>query len=190
MNASTEVSAAIVNAFEECVVEASYDKTSIDSICAKAHISRRTFYRYFQSKQSVFETIIDTYLLDPIFDIYDLTFAAQLGIPTSMSYNRSMMAILNKKEFFKKTLDKEHLELVSYYFQRLLSLHEESFDSPDLSAAERSFAAYSTTCASIGSILHWLECDCDISPEQFAKYGLRWIFARPREMEVGNYELE
>lgn len=185
-----DTSAAIIEAFEQCVVETGYDKTSIDDICAKAHVSRRTFYRCFQGKQAVFEKIIDSYLLDPIAGIYDLAFGDQLNFPHLLTYDRSMVAILNKKDFFKKTLNNEHLELVGYYFQQLLIIHRESFDSPDMSEDEREFAAYSTTCASIGSIMHWLEDDCSISPEQFVRYGLRWIFARPREIGVGKFHLD
>ena len=49
----------LIKCMKKLVREHSFSQISIDSICELAHISRRTFYRYFPDKYSLLET---TYL--------------------------------------------------------------------------------------------------------------------------------
>ena len=43
----------ILFAFERLLKEASYSEIGVNRICAEAHISKPTFYRYFQSKEDI-----------------------------------------------------------------------------------------------------------------------------------------
>ena len=55
---ATEMRLAIVNALDSIMANSSYDDVSIERICEVAHISRPTFYRYFDRKDDIFPWLL------------------------------------------------------------------------------------------------------------------------------------
>jgi AcrR family transcriptional regulator len=43
----------VLQAFENLLLDAAYSEIGVNRICAAAHISKPTFYRYFQSKEDI-----------------------------------------------------------------------------------------------------------------------------------------
>jgi AcrR family transcriptional regulator len=59
----------LINAFRELVATSSYDKITISDICAKAQISRKSFYAHYASKNDLLEQVFYTDIVKPLEDI-------------------------------------------------------------------------------------------------------------------------
>jgi AcrR family transcriptional regulator len=57
----TEKRTAIRRAAYRCFTKGGYHQTTVDDICEAAGISKGSFYWYYQSKQAIFHSILDTW---------------------------------------------------------------------------------------------------------------------------------
>ena len=62
--------AALLQAGLELFLEGGVERTSIEQIAAKAGVARGPFYLYYDTKEALFETIVDGFL-DPLMQIFD-----------------------------------------------------------------------------------------------------------------------
>ncbi|MDX9871739.1 MAG: TetR/AcrR family transcriptional regulator [Clostridia bacterium] len=53
----------IISAYQEMVITHGFYRVSMDALAAKSGVSKRTIYRYFQSKEELIEAVIDKMLL-------------------------------------------------------------------------------------------------------------------------------
>lgn len=54
----------ILNAFVELLQIKDFDKISISNICDKSGVSRTTFYRYYENKEDLVDSTIETIMSD------------------------------------------------------------------------------------------------------------------------------
>jgi AcrR family transcriptional regulator len=60
---SIETRSRILSAALECFARAGYDATGVAEICAVAKVSKGAFYHHFPTKQSVFQALLDDWLI-------------------------------------------------------------------------------------------------------------------------------
>ena len=58
----------LINTGWDLFISEGYDRTSVEKIIAKASIARGTFYLYFETKQALFEALLND-LYSPIYEI-------------------------------------------------------------------------------------------------------------------------
>lgn len=67
--------AALLQAGLDLFLEGGVEGTSIEQIAARAGVARGTFYLYYESKEVLFEAVVDGFL-DPLMEIFDRVEAA------------------------------------------------------------------------------------------------------------------
>jgi AcrR family transcriptional regulator len=59
-----ETRARILAAAQQAFGELGYDRASVAEVCARAHVTKGAFYHHFESKQAVFQQLLDNWLTD------------------------------------------------------------------------------------------------------------------------------
>ena len=98
------VEADIEKAFRELVGERRYRSITVKDICERADVSRKTFYSYFNDKDSLLERIIRRDMIKPMRDICSLLSNDEvLGLARSI-YERMYKAVYDDGEFYRALL--------------------------------------------------------------------------------------
>ncbi len=107
----------IMSAMLELLGEKPYDSISVTEICERSKVTRKTFYRHYESKQDVIEGSLDTMFLaiTKQFDLADTKpRAVMLFAYEYLEKDRSLAAIFKDKALFQVVSDKitEYVEMV------------------------------------------------------------------------------
>ncbi len=183
---------AIVASFERLVEAATYDEVTVEQVCRASNISRRTFYRYFDGKQAVLASILESDLIKPVHDIHELIDSDNLKSSSTIIYRRALGRVFEKRGFYRKVFTREHPELMAVYIDMVVAVNRESKGLADLSRQEADFAAYVIAVSSTYAMARWLEQDCAMPIDEQTRLCLRWIYGRFREMEAesGRWRLD
>ncbi|MBQ3272770.1 MAG: TetR/AcrR family transcriptional regulator [Solobacterium sp.] len=153
----------ILDTFYQMVMESSFDEVSIQDLCRRCGISRRTFYNYYTDKYNLALTLWSLNYLE--------------SRPADSHKSRYEMFIDNLKldyrhrYYYRKLLNDDKNNIMSSRLQRwlenfYLTLMADRFDRNDKASAL--FTRYHA--AGVNSlILSWLKEDSDISAEKLAE---------------------
>ena len=153
----------ILDTFYQMVMESSFDDVSIQDLCRRCGISRRTFYNYSTDKYNLALTLWSLNYLE--------------SRPADSHKSRYEMFIDNLKldyqhrYYYRKLLNDDKNNIMSSRLQRwlenfYLTLMADRFDRNDKASAL--FTRYHA--AGVNSlILSWLKEDSDISAEKLAE---------------------
>lgn len=64
MNSSTGLRDRIIKAAQDLISERGFQGWTVDELSSRAHISKRTLYRYYPSKETVVEAVLDVFFED------------------------------------------------------------------------------------------------------------------------------
>ena len=155
----------IADAFYELLKKKDYDSITVSEIAQKADLSRRTFYRIFDSKQAII-----TYLFERIFPNY-IAAINQLPVKTRDYLAVAIVGFVNKHLEFFQCLKRNHLDylVIDFFDQHLSSGRDGIWGGPfcDDEETERVFMM-TISIEHYNIIRLWLELHEKKTPEQMA----------------------
>lgn len=176
----------ILDAFKHCVANTSYDKTSIEDICRKANVSRRTFYRYFDSKLSACRAVFEQDIIQPVRDIYNLIDMENVRSSATIVYERGLKKMREDQAFYSKVFTRRHPQLLELYIDLVVDSNRPKFEKGLDDPEELELAIYVNAVANTYGTAKWVEEGFKIPPEVMTQYLLRWIYGRNRELDDKN----
>ncbi len=178
----TEQSAARQRILEQGLLEAMsqrhYDTISVSDLCAQMGIPRKSFYRYFSSKEGALHALLDHALLD-----FESTSVAGFSMEEGVVYQNMvrMFQYWRSQEKLLNALAKSGLS--GMLAQRAIE-HTVSEIGPmtsGLSGDERLYhvhAASFVACGLFSMVVQWHHSGYPQSPEQMARIAVRLV-SRP-----------
>ena len=93
---------AIEDSLKQLIEDAPYKKISVQDICENAHVSRKSFYLYYSSKDDVVASIFDKDVIQPIKSINSILSRSQTIDMYSVLYENLYEAIYKSRAFYTK----------------------------------------------------------------------------------------
>lgn len=156
----------IMEALLTLMEEKNYDKITIKDITTKAQLSRRTFYRNFDTKDDVFELLIKV-LVKEYTDKLIKDNATTLDELANLFFS-----FWTRKLKLLKLLEKSNLmeRLLKYFNKYVPIIHEYAFKTDSFSSSEnRKEAIYMITGGFWNILCYWLNEGAEKTPEEMAE---------------------
>ncbi len=154
----------IINEYIGLVLEKKNAAVSVSEICAKAGISRKTFYHYFQDRYSLVEAIFIREIEKPI-KLGINMFMTSDEITTTMYRN-----FLKRKDFFMVAMKEEGKNtLFEDIILRIQSLNMEIFDPVIENKTKLEYLSYELAASNAMLLKKWMRGGMKESPEFMAE---------------------
>ena len=114
---------AIIRAAMKLFREKGFEGATVTEIVEAAGVSRRTFFRYFPSKEQIFQTLIEQYwekVLDPEIGLYQVF--ADAGFPEDME--RMAAAIEKAVDRFAPHILLIYVDVIEFHGEHIRSFYE------------------------------------------------------------------
>ncbi len=177
-----EIPDQIVKAYRELLNNEKYSKISVSRICAKASISRNTFYKYYSDKNEVSAAIFYEDLIKPT-ELLKAHFSSidDMDGMSLILLRNTYQRVLNDRNAYENLLGGMGKAGFINLMQSILLKWTSSFAAEyDLSNEEQSYAANLLASSQVVVLVNWIENDFDVAPEQLAEFCNFWRFSNWR----------
>lgn len=150
------------DAFMELLKTNSYNKISVNDICAKCDTFRANFYYHFKSKDALAEWIFDQ-------DFAEMT---QNTDDTVSKLTMLLERMREHRTFYLKSLARSAYTPIYYCLKNSIAAYlvrMQQMEDTDMDAADRFKADYIAS-GWIGTVHLWLNGDFEMPPEQLAAF--------------------
>jgi AcrR family transcriptional regulator len=176
------------DALLELLGEKSYSKITISEINKRANLSRRTFYKHFESKDELFVSLVDD-ILGPIFS--DLSYAVSISIYGEESEKAIIMLFQRWKDnsdVFRKLRNTKCDTLLLEWFSNWF--HKMYFEAvaPKIKTKNKLLAEYTSNLiagAYFKALAYWADTGMVHPPAVMGKY-LYSLLGPPNVSEMQN----
>ncbi|NGM17469.1 TetR/AcrR family transcriptional regulator [Xiamenia xianingshaonis] len=108
---NNDVKGALERSFRQLVLERRYRSVSIGDICKEAHVSRNTFYDYFQNKEDLLATVFRNDAFRAIEQFHTMFSCDELRDIKQVEYtlvSKMYSGLLNEKELYSRLVLSMH----------------------------------------------------------------------------------
>ena len=179
VNSNSDSAQAIKEAFRALLRTTPYDAITVNDISAAAFVSKKTFYKYFESKQDAVHAIYRDDFIQPVHDI-----RAYLEVDNSPS----VISLMLEKNYATLYANRDiYLNLVKNYgWEKFVELriasaqetNKEIYACRGVKGLELEYAAYFVAAASAMVDLRWIREGFKETPQEMAALYARWILCR------------
>ncbi len=159
----------IVQAYLKLLQSKSATDITITEICVEADISRRTFYRHFESKEGIIECYANE-LMKTLCELQTQAYFQNNNNSFAKSYYEFFFV---RKDIYKCLIDNGYQDLIFMsYIKNMIPLYftprQETAVVPDIAHATECKMAY--TLGGLWSLLtYWFSTGCTQTPEELAE---------------------
>lgn len=180
---------AIIEAFHTCFANKPMEAISVAEICAAAHVSKKTFYNHFPTKQSILSAIIERDFFTPQREMRKALFASQLRSSAPIMLGLTFETMLRKRDFYEKLVREISPEVFVGMFSRQSErLNREAYlptkPLSDSEQAELDYMCMFLATASAQTLTWWLNRGFDLPPEKVAALYQQWAFGHIQSQDT------
>lgn len=162
---------------EQMMMEMDYDDIFVSDLCSRAGISRRSFYRYFNSKEDVLKFVLEDIIRDCHLQIV-LMFCPERSLEDRLT--EFLIYWKEKQPHWLEILTRNHQEglLIDMYLDWT---REEYLKDRNMKEEDRSMISVSLEYAATGllmTVFRWARLGFRKSPQEMAGY-LADVMTRP-----------
>ena len=176
----------IMNAMAELLEKFPYNAISVQSICDKADISRKTFGRYYQSKEDVVIAQIHADFAEPIRALLSIMSFKNVADSTRLLYKRSYDAFYEHRAYYLNVIDAQGIMwFVQQHMAASLALGDIPYSADKIGEEnaqgknlEADFVYHFFAGVGAMGLKWWVEHDFCISSEELATLVAKWGYAR------------
>ncbi|MDR0513590.1 MAG: TetR/AcrR family transcriptional regulator [Coriobacteriaceae bacterium] len=184
--AMAETNEAIKQAFKDMLDGTSYDKITVSALCKKLGISRRTFYRHFETLDDVVEALVYDDFIGPVRSIRATLPIEEIKSAGRLLVERSHKVFYEERKRYRKLLNyKGNMSLVETITRETYQLNQEIYQDYTLAPDEKDFAAYFAAASSAMIFAWWITEREDIEPKRMAKLTYEWAFSHWNDIDRG-----
>ncbi len=165
----------LIDGLQEAMLLQHYDEITVSSLCEHLQIPRKSFYRYFSSKEGALQALIDYALLD------SESFTAERLIERGSELQREMVRIFSFWLHRKKLLDAlSNSSLSGVLIQRAIehalqeTVRERRFLSMEEQFAQEYMLLFSVS-GLMSMVIQWHHDGYPQSPEQMSLVAMRLL---------------
>ncbi|MDR1014954.1 MAG: TetR/AcrR family transcriptional regulator, partial [Coriobacteriales bacterium] len=173
-----EAQDAIKEAFRGLVVQVPFAKITISGICGAANVSRRTFYRYFESKDDIIAALIQDDFVRPVETIAGLLPLDEIKSATRLMMERLHRTFFDNMEYYERLVSSIGTQgFIDAFVKEEGELNRQMYLEKGLSEIEAQFASDILCAAQAASLVWWLG-HRELDYRQMADMNLKWIHVR------------
>ena len=166
-----DVKQEIKNEAKKIVME-NTDKLTIRELCKRLNISRKTFYKYYQDKYDLIQSIIHEDLFE------SLTYISQIPdrkekdsvVVLNLIYHQ----IYENREFYRR-LNQDNDLFLDIYFKETYQLNQLLFQGNGVDPIEREYQIYLAAMAGRALIGKWMADDFKLSSRKVAELFYKYV---------------
>lgn len=178
-----ETESRICAAYRDLVEHRPIESISIQMICDKANLSRKTFSRYFSDMKDVAACQMKADFVQPINDLDRLLLGQNLGVTVALERN---LNVFKDNASYYTGIVKEFG--INWFTDQLadfaLELDFSPYASFDLKPDELDFVEHYFAHAVAAAFRWWLLRGMDLPANEVARYINNWLYAHNRELGV------
>lgn len=172
---------AIIEAFHICFESKPLETISVAEICAAAHVSKKTFYNHFPTKQSIVSAVIERDFFAPQREMRKALFASQLRSGAPIMLGLTFETMLRKRAFYEKLVREITPEtFVGIFSRQSEQLNREAYlptkPLSDEEQADLDYMCMFLATISGQTLMWWLKRGFDLPPERVAALYQQWAF--------------
>lgn len=176
----------ILSSFKALLLENPLSKITVAGICEKAHISRKTFYVYFDDKEGLIRKVIHEDLLRPTEELRRLLPTEKLKSAPKMLIEQLHNGLYSRRDFYKRLVSQMgRYEFLDLLISEVVPINRQILQKSGLSKQEQEYKAYFFASSHCILIMKWIEEDFDISTREITNYFYKWALCTwPGDYEV------
>ena len=175
-----------MSALIELLEKFPYNAVSVQSICDAAGLSRKTFARYFQSKEDVVIAQIREDFAEPIRTLLSVMSFKDVDNSTQLLYKRSYEAFYEHRSYYLKVIDTLGIMwFVQQHMNATLALGNIPYTKDKIGEEnalgqnlEADFVRHFYSGVGALGLKWWVEHDFCISADELAAMVAKWGYAR------------
>ncbi|MDR1184229.1 MAG: TetR/AcrR family transcriptional regulator [Coriobacteriales bacterium] len=180
-----EIVDSIKSSFTALLGDTAYNQITVAQICKKASVSKKTFYRHFDSKHEILVAFIKDDIVEPVKNLRELLPLDSIKSAPLLVMERSHHILYEHRFLYKNLIESlGRMALAELFTNITYELNYEIYSNFDLSPRDRDFAAYFVAAASAMIQTRWLEQGCPIDEKQMAKLTDIWVMSHWREAGI------
>ena len=173
----------IMDAFCSCLMEKPLEAISVAEICARAEVSKKTYYNHFQSKQDIVSAVIDRDFFLPQRQMRRSLFPAQLKDNALMLVGLTYETLLQKRDFYQMLIRNIGKAAFMGIFSELsqemnTEVYAANRELNEAEATELEYFCMFLATTSAQSLMWWMDRGFKPSAQEVAKLYYDWSFAR------------
>lgn len=150
-----------------------FDKVTVKMICDSAHISRKSFYVFYDDKFDVLNKIIYDDIIKEVKDLLARFMRVELN--RSIILETMFEEIYKNRKFYSKLLKTDSTNsfeklLINYFMDDYKAI----LTGAQIEDSEREYAIYFYSAAQTSLIKKWIMDDCILTPRQMAENYRKW----------------
>ncbi len=177
---SQSTKSAISKAFIELYCQKDISAISLNEICKKAHVSRTTFYRYYDDKYAVLEEIEDN-LIDSLAKInqpvYNIKFPVDAWSVFAPVFYQSSVLIKANAKLIVSMLKNKNIQFLSKWKKNMRTYFENYLFINNYDGSNPLIITALLASTVIGTTSFWLLERPDISLEEISNIGGKALLA-------------
>lgn len=178
----SESKEAICEALRACMERQPLASISVQGVCDKAGLSRKTFSRNFSDLQDVvvYQVFLD--FIQPICELKSIMGDFMVDTPTT--FNRNLHVLRQNKAYYDDVAATYGmLWLTEQIAQAALQLDYDPYEHHHFTPTERSFVEHFYVHAVASVYRWWMEEGMETPEEDVARMTDRWLYARFDNLE-------
>lgn len=167
----------IKGAFCALLEKKTYDQITVAEICRTAHVSSKTFYKYFDGRPGLVRSIMYDDWAAPILQVREVLPLDHIQTSTQMMVEQSFDRVWQKRNLYRN-LFKHYgrTELADDVTHVLSELNRGIYFQYNLPEEELEFVVQLYSSMKMPIIYWWITEHDDIPPKRMADYYVNWCF--------------
>jgi AcrR family transcriptional regulator len=171
-------SVVIMESFKDLLRTTPYRQITVAQICAKAGVSRKTFYCHFVDKQDIVEKQFRADILTPIIELQSLLPMMDIKSSSRLVLERFYQSFYNDRVYYQNLLAMMgRSDFVQTIAEEISKTNASILSGFDLPAVERDYLAYFSASSQAMLLLKWLLDGMKLTPKQMAGYFEKWVIS-------------
>ena len=170
----------IREAFKDLLSKRPYNEITVQAICSSADVTRKTFNKYYPTKEDIVIAQMRADFIDPTQTLRELLPTKEMEQATELLLERAFRALDNNRDYYRAVIKGlGDMWFVEHYDELAYGLSaNHMYDNAGLDPVELDFVRHHFAALNAMSLRWWLNQDEPVSPETMTKYVAKWGYAR------------
>jgi AcrR family transcriptional regulator len=180
-----EIIDSIESSFIALLNDVPYDQITVAQICEKASVSKKTFYRHFDSKHELLIAFIKSDIVTPVKHLREILPLDTIKSAPLLVMERGHQTLYDHRVLYQNLIASlGRWSLVELFSDVTYALNYEIYGNYNLDPVDRDFAAYFCAVSSAAIHVRWLEQGCPLDAKHMAKLSDTWVMSHWREAGI------
>lgn len=178
-----DAQAGIKTTFRELLERKPYNEITIAEICRNAHVSSKTFYKYYEGKPGLVRALMYDDWAAPVLQVREVLPLDAIRSGTHLMVEQSFEKIWEQRVLYRNLFKYYgRTELTDDIVSVLEPLNRGIYEHYNLPEEEKDVVVYLFSYIHIPLVYWWITSHEHIPPKRMARYSCDWCFAHWKDL--------